>query len=208
MTSMTDRFAARTPHDIERLVLAHPLAWVVAAGDAPVATLLPLRPVVGPDGVIVRLRGHFARSNPQLARLRRSPTALILFLGPHGYISPSWMSDRTQAPTWNYASVQFDVELQFFEDAAQLETLLRDLIGTMEQGRDRPWHQEEMGARYARLAQGIVGFDAVVRDERAKFKLGQDENETTFREIERHLAGSGQDSAELLRWMRDFDERS
>lgn len=194
-------FAARSPQDVTRLVTAHPLAWVVS--DGPHATLLPLRATLADDGSIVGLRGHFARANPQVAALRAKPGALLLFLGPHGYISPSWMEDRTQAPTWNYASAQFQVELDFFEEQGALEELLRDLIGAMEQGRARPWHEKEMGARYEKLARGIIGFDARILSAHAKFKLGQDERRDVFADITAALAQDPA-SADLLQWMRDF----
>ncbi|GIL39663.1 FMN-binding negative transcriptional regulator [Roseiterribacter gracilis] len=194
-------FAARAPQDVVRLVGSHPLAWVVS--DGPHATLLPLRAVVAPDGSITQLRGHFARANPQVAALRAKSDALLLFLGPHGYISPSWMNDRTQAPTWNYASAQFRVELSFFEEAEALEELLRDLIGAMEHGRPNPWRQEEMGARFSSLARGIIGFDAKILSSTAKFKLGQDERRDVFADITSALARDPA-AAELLQWMLDF----
>src|SRR3989454_12436337 len=93
---------------------------------SPRATLLPMLPVEV-DGRLERLMGHFARSNPQVQLLQAQPRALILFLGVHGYISPSWTADRTQAPTWNYASAQFDTDIEFFEDPAAIEAHLRDL---------------------------------------------------------------------------------
>ena len=69
-------------------------------------------------GTLVGLWGHIARSNPQVESLRRDPRAEILILGANGYISPSWMADRTQAPTWNYASVQVLANIAFIEDDA------------------------------------------------------------------------------------------
>jgi transcriptional regulator len=170
------------------------------------ATLLPVRPLSNPDGTVVSLVGHFARSNDQLAFLRRTPRAAMLVLGPHGYISPSWMNDRTQAPTWNYASAQLLVELEFFEDPQQIEAHLRDLVAAMEAGRPRHWSVQEMGRRYQSLAQRVIGFRARVCAVRAKFKLGQDERDDVFRDIMVVLEQSAE-HAELLEWMRLFDAR-
>lgn len=114
---MNGKYAPASEAELTRLVVEHPLAWVVS-GDAGAlgATLLPLRPRIDADGRVAALIGHFARSNPQVAQLRAQPRALVLFLGVHGYVSPSWMQDRTQAPTWNYASAQFAVEVELFGD--------------------------------------------------------------------------------------------
>ena len=91
-----DVFAPSSPQDVADLVLGHSLGFVVSADlDGPRATLLPIRPKLGEDGEVVRLEGHFARRNPQLEAIGRDPRALILFLGPNGYLSPSWLHDRS-----------------------------------------------------------------------------------------------------------------
>src|SRR5262245_65314266 len=91
------------------LIEAYPLAWVVSNGaDGFAATPLPMMVDTDASGALVRLIGHFAKSNPQVADLERSPRALFLFQGPHAYISPSWISDRTWGPTWNYAVIRIE----------------------------------------------------------------------------------------------------
>ena len=144
-----------------------------------------------------------ARSNPQCAALQRDGRALVLFSGPQGYISPSWVSDRTWAPTWNYAVVQFVVTVAFDETPAQLDAHLDDLVRAMERGRPNAWHPSEMGARYDTLKRMIVPFVATVVEQRAKFKLGQDERDTVFAEITEGLGRSGSDA--LLAWMRELN---
>jgi transcriptional regulator len=201
-------FAARSSADLARLVREYPLAWITSgAGETFAATLLPLLPVVSADGRLTGLTGHFARANPQFSHLRSDPRAAILFLGPNGYISPSWMRDRSQAPTWNYASAQCLVEIEFLEDPAVLETHLHELVGAMEAGRPGEWKVEEMGARYPQLARRIVSFVAHVRETREKYKLGQDERDDVFADIRQGLADD--DSNSLLEWMSRFNpERS
>ena len=199
-----DRFAARSPEDISRLILDHPLAWVVGGeGGYFPATLLPIRAVTGPDGSVRDLVGHFARSNPQVEALKRRPRALFLFLGPHGYVSPSWMGDRTQAPTWNYASAQFMAEVEFVDTPEATQSLLRDLVQAMETGRPDAWSLEAMGPRYERLSRGVIGFRARAVETRARFKLGQDERPDVFADI---LAGLDRgEETSLAGWMRAFN---
>ena len=206
MTQALSPYDPRSPEDVSRLVQQQTLGWIVCgAGDKARATVLPLRPVLDAEGRVVRLLGHMARSNPQAAALREDPAALILLLGPHGYVSPSWMADRSQAPTWNYASAQFLVEATLVEDAAGLAAHLNDLVGAMEAGRPNGWAVEEVGARYESLARRIVGFDARVVETRARFKLGQDERDDVFADIVDGLEREG--ASELLAWMREFDRR-
>jgi predicted FMN-binding regulatory protein PaiB len=212
MSSRVDRFAPRSNEDLLRLVQKQPLAWVVsgsAAEDNFRATLLPILIETNADGSIARLVGHFARSNDQYKLLMQDPKAVMLVLGTNGYISPSWMQDKTQAPTWNYASAQFFVDVEFFEQPKDIEAHLRELVETMEGQTTRAttspaWQVDDMGARYASLSRGVIGFRARVRSVRAKFKLGQDERDDVFADIMRGLTlgGSG---AELPAWMRDFN---
>jgi transcriptional regulator len=204
LTERADIFAPASDEQVLRLVLAHPLAWVVSNDDGSFrATPLPLRPRVGSGGRIEALEGHMARSNAHCSALQRDGRALILFSGPQGYISPSWMSDRTWAPTWNYAVVQFLVTIAFDEAPARLDAHLNDLAGAMERGRPRAWQPSEMGARYETLKRRIVPFEAKVVEQRAKFKLGQDERDAVFAEITEALGRSGSDA--LLAWMRELN---
>jgi transcriptional regulator len=204
LTARADIFAPKSDEQVLRLVREHPLAWVVSSdGGAFRATPLPLRPRVGTDGRIEALEGHMARSNPLCAALQRDARALLLFSGPQGYISPSWVSNRTWAPTWNYAVVQFLVTIAFEETPARLEAHLDDLVGAMERGRPGAWQRSEMGARYEAIKRMIVPFEARVVEQRAKFKLGQDERDVVFSEITEALGRS--DSDALLAWMRELN---
>jgi predicted FMN-binding regulatory protein PaiB len=196
MNPAPDKYAPASPTMVADLVRAYPLAWIVSPASDVAATPLPLRPVVDAEGRIEALLGHFARSNPQVDALRADPRARVLLLGPSGYISPSWMADRTQAPTWNYASVEFRVEVAFTEDEADLRAVLDDLIAAMEAGRPGAWAAGDMGARYGLLASRIIAFRARVLEVRAVLKLGQDERDDVYADI---LAGLG--DGDLVDWM-------
>ena len=186
------RFAPRSWDEVTDLIARAPLAWIVSqAVTGTVATPLPLRARVDEQGRPVRLDGHFARSNPQVDALRDDPRATILFMGLGGYISPSWMKDRTQAPTWAYESLRIKAELALFDDPARLRASIEDLVQANEAGRPRPWSAQEMGDRYDRLSRGIVGFEARVLEISAKFKLGQDERVDVLEDILAGLAATG-----------------
>jgi transcriptional regulator len=204
MSGTTDVFAPKDEGQVLRLVLEHPLAWVVSQGGEGLrASPLPLRPRVGGGGRIEALEGHIPRSNPQFAALQSDGRALLLFAGPQGYVSPSWVSNRTWAPTWNFAVVQFLVTIAFDETPARLDAHLHDLVEAMEHGRPGAWHPSEMGARYETLKRMIVPFDAKVIEQRARFKLGQDERDAVFAEITEGLTRSGADA--LVAWMRELN---
>jgi transcriptional regulator len=193
------KYAPTSPATVADLVRAYPLAWIVSPGSDVAATPLPLRPVVDAEGRIEALLGHFARANPQVEALKADRRARVLLLGPGGYISPSWMADKTQAPTWNYASVEFRVEVAFTDDEASLRAVLDELVGDMEAGRPGAWTTADMGARYSLLASRIVAFRANVLEQRAVFKLGQDERDDVYADIIGGLRDEG--AADLIDWM-------
>ena len=60
-----------------------------------------------------------------------------------------------------------------------------------------------MGARYEMLRRRIVPFEAKILEQRARFKLGQDERDTVFADISAALEGSGPE--DLLAWMRELN---
>ncbi len=180
---MPDPFRPLDDGEVARLVAEHPLAWVVARGDAAgfAASPLPLLADLDGDGRVVRLVGHMARRNRLATVLAECPRALILFQGPQGYVSPGVVRDRSWGPTWNYAvvEVEADVTLRPGDNHAALTRL----VDSMERDRAAPWTVAEMGPRYERLSQAIVAFHAEVRRLDARFKLGQDERPEIYRDI-------------------------
>jgi predicted FMN-binding regulatory protein PaiB len=200
LSTRDDKFQPPSPTDVVRLIREHPLAWVVSCPDGEFhATPLPLRPVVDAAGTLQGLLGHFARANPHVEVVRRAPRVLALFLGPHGYISPSWFADRTQAPTWNYATLQLTLDLELLEGEAEVDHVIEDLVGAMEAGRPDAWGTSDMGSRYRRLVSGVIGFRAHIVSRRAKFKLGQDERPDVLADILEGLTGTGQHT--LREWV-------
>ncbi|MEO9130202.1 MAG: FMN-binding negative transcriptional regulator [Sphingomonas sp.] len=193
---MATPFLPRDPADMTALVRAYPLCWVVSDGaDGHHATPLPLLPEPNDAGGVASLLGHFARSNPQVIALERAPAATILCMGPQGYIAPRLVSNPIWGPTWNYAVTRFDVDIHFVPE--ENDAAISQLAAALEGDMTDPWTPARMGPRYDQLAKHIVAFRATVRAAHPRFKLGQDENDTTFREIVTGLADET-----LANWMR------
>lgn len=194
---MSDLFRPREDAQIADLIHQYPLAWVTARGATPAAASpLPLLADVDGEGRVVTLLGHMARSNPLVAALEADPRALILFQGPQSYISPNWAGERTWGPTWNYAVITIEAEVELRPDLN--DHALERLVNAVEQNHQQPWKVAEMGPRYEKLVQYIVAFEAKVTRLDARFKLGQDERPEIFANI---LDALGPDD-DLAGWMR------
>jgi transcriptional regulator len=176
------RYAPRKPDDVVRFI-ADQVLGTITTHDASgyIATPLPLLAELTTDGEIEAIVGHFARSNPHVARVRANPVALVTFLGSHGYIAPSIVSRVGWAPTWNYQFVQLEVQVEL--DPALNDQAIAALVRHMEGADDQAWSTAQVGARYAQLAAHVVAFRARVRSTAARFKLGQDEDRQSFDEI-------------------------
>lgn len=197
-------FHKNSDDDHQQLVASNPFAWIVSGeGEDFRATLMPVRPWKVENGRIAQFAGHLPKRRDQVELLRRNPRAHLLFLGPHAYVSSSWVSNRRWTPTWNYTSADFEVEIEFVDDGAALREILTDLTDALEEGRDNAWHIDEMGPRYAELARNVIGYIAYVRGARERYKLGQDEEPANYRGIIEGLEREGE--YDLLDWMRRFN---
>lgn len=197
------QYAARHGDDLARLLAAYPFAWLVSpGGDDAAFTPLPLRAEFDAAGRLHALRGHVARRNPHVARLKRDPAALALFMGPEAYVSSSWLEDRTRAPTWNYAAAAVELRVHVREDAPGIAAELDALVAAMEAGRTDAWQVREMGERFARLAGGVSALQGDVVAVHATFKLGQDERPQDFAQMLAGLRHGGHDA--LVAWMQRY----
>lgn len=188
------RFAPRRAGDVAQMIREEVLGLVTTCdADGFISTPLPLLPEVDEAGGVRALIGHFATANPHVARIEATPRAQISFLGPHAYLSPSIVSKPDWGPTWNYRLASFEVDIRFqpgSEDAA-----IRALAAAMEGTGEGAWTVERMGARYANLVQHVIAFRAEVVRSTARFKLGQDETDTSFGEIVAAMDGTSMSRA-------------
>ena len=150
---------------------ANPFAVLVSNVEGvPFATHLPL--LVDEAGGRVIVRGHMARANPHWKSMKEDEESLVIFHGPHAYISPSLYELRESVPTWNYAAIHVYGEPTLFSDEAGLKETLHSMINTFEPSYMTQW--SELGEQYqSRMMKHIVGFEIKAKRLEAKFKLSQ-----------------------------------
>lgn len=184
---MSHLFTSIPEADCLRFVAEHPLAWVVPHADPADAVLMPMLMETGGDGAPTSLLGHLPRSGPLTSRLRENTRATCLFLGPHAYIPPGWISKPGWAPTWNFLSLK--VSGPVLLDDALTEPAIRALVAHMETPGGSGWTVEQMGPRFEGLLKGVIGFRMQIESVQPRFKTGQDETDTSHAEIHAHLEG-------------------
>jgi transcriptional regulator len=123
----------------------------------------------GPYGC---LRGHLAIGNPQLPHLASGSEALIIFQGPHSYISPSWYAAPDNVPTWNYTAVHAYGAPKMMDRPA-LVVLLKDLVHQNEKSFEQPWDFDPESSWIQKMLPQIAGFEIPIERLQGKFKLNQ-----------------------------------
>lgn len=119
-----------------------------------------------------RLLGHMARANAQWKHFGDT-NVLVIFEGPHGYISPAWYESKNAVPTWNYVAVHAYGRPTVIEDPTTLQGLVDRTVDHYEAGRTNPWKAELPGEFREGLLKAIVGFEIPIDRVEGKFKLSQ-----------------------------------
>jgi transcriptional regulator len=118
------------------------------------------------------LRAHVAVRNPQLKDLQSGSQALVIFQGPHTYVSPSWYVKPENVPTWNYTVVHA-YGIPKILDQAGLVALLKDLVGKHERPFEQPWDFDPKALWIQKLLPEIAAFEVKIEKLQGKFKLNQ-----------------------------------
>lgn len=164
------------------LIRSHPLGLLVTAGPGGLMAN-PLPFLIYSDGSDLGiLRAHVARGNPQWRELGAVEECLVVFQGPHSYISPSWYATKQETgkvvPTWNYVTVHAWGRPRAVEDAGWLRRQLDDLTASQESRRVPPWAPADAPEPFiASQMKGIVGVEIPVARIEGKWKVSQNRPE-------------------------------
>jgi transcriptional regulator len=138
------------------------------------ATHVPfmIDPGRGPNGTLL---AHMARANPHWRGFDGKSEVLVVFSGPHGYISPRWYAARTPAvPTWNYVAVHAYGVPVLHDDPRESRAHLGQLASTFEAGRAHPWHIDDEPTDFIdKMVLGVVAFEIPIVRIEGKAKLSQ-----------------------------------
>lgn len=151
---------------------------VTAPGGRAQASHLPFLydPEDGPEGTLL---AHMARANPQwrdfAALAEAGQEALVVFQGPHSYISPAWYgAGPPNVPTWNYVAVHAYGLPEVIEAPDAARAVIERLVATHEAGLTPPWSTAGLSETYmAGMLRGLVAFRIPVTRLEAKAKLSQ-----------------------------------
>src|ERR1700691_6118162 len=143
--------------------------------------------------------GHISRQNLQSKCFDGQQSAVIVFRGPHSYISPTWYTKPEAVPTWNFAVAHATGRLKPIADTKALHDLLARLIAKFE-GPDSVYNFAKLPESYTNgLIGGIIAFEMQIDLLEGTFKLGQERSDADKQAILKNLQ-----SAKSARSISDF----
>ncbi|KOP81178.1 FMN-binding negative transcriptional regulator [Cytobacillus solani] len=161
----------------------------------PTATHLPLGLNKKDDDYYIT--GHMAYGNPQWRTFETCEDVLVMFQGPHAYVSSSWYSHEN-VPTWNYQAIHMYGKGSILEKDELIEDLKR-MLGKYEQNRGNPVLWDNLSPKLLETQlKGIVGFKIKVEEIQAAYKLSQNRSETDYSNIIDKLQNEGNPNSKQM----------
>jgi transcriptional regulator len=160
----------------------------------------------GSHGTLV---AHMARANGHWKAFDGAAPSVVVFTGPHAYVSPAWYREQETVPTWNYAVVHATGTPRLVTDDTRLREMVMRLVENHEAPLDRPWDVRRAESVMRIELAAIVGFEIPIDHIEGKFKLSQNRSREDQEGVVRALESSGDSSErEIARMMRENLKRS
>ena len=160
-------------------------AMVTGIGENyPVATQLPLE-IEEKDGRVF-LKGHLMRKTDHHLAFEKNNNVLVLFNGPHCYVSAGWYNNPNTASTWNYMTVHARGKIIFTDEKGTYEAVKS--VTNKYEGTETKAAFNNMPQEYVKpLLKAIVGFCIEVETIENVFKLSQNKTKEEKENIIKHL---------------------
>lgn len=139
---------------------------------------------------------HMAKTNPQWKEFF-DHEVMVVFFGPHAYVSPRWYEAVERVPTWNYAAIHAYGVPRVVDDAQAKHASQRRLVAAM----DPQWLPkfDALRPQYVKsMLAGIVNFEIAVTRLETRWKLSQNRGRREQELIAAQLERSGDSAARAL----------
>jgi transcriptional regulator len=159
---------------------------VTGTGGALHASHLPVRILETNKKIILDM--HMAKNNPQWKEFF-DDEVMVVFAGPHAYVSPRWYEEKERVPTWNYAAVHaYGIPVLVSEKSKKYASQRR-LVADM----DPQWLPQFDALRQEyvdMMLDGIVNFEIPLARLETRWKLSQNRGRREMELIAGQLAKS------------------
>lgn len=185
-----DAFKVDDMPRLHELMRRYPFALLLTEHDGEIAeTHLPFM-IDASRGKQGTLLAHMARANSHWKLFDGRREALVVFTGPHAYISPSWYESPVTVPTWNYAVVHAHGRPTIVDDKARVRAMLERLVAEHEAYVNPPWSTAQAGDYIDDQINYIVAFEMPIERLEGKFKFNQNRSRADQEGVVRALSES------------------
>jgi transcriptional regulator len=166
------------------VMLGNPLALMTSNGGpaaAPFATHLPVipdpEPADGrPDGLVGSTwLGHLNRANPHWSAIEDGTVVLLVFAGPHGYVSPTVYGLTPAAPTWDFTSVHVRGTVQKIASIEATLGVVQATVRAFESRFGANWDMADSVGYFRKIVPAVGAFRIRVTGAEGMFKLSQEQ---------------------------------
>ncbi|MFB7142374.1 FMN-binding negative transcriptional regulator [Gottfriedia sp. NPDC056225] len=164
------------------------------------ATHLPF--IIHEEGEKLFLITHLAKPNPQWKSIN-GKECLIIFQGPHAYISATWYEEKNTVSTWNYTAIHAYGNVEAITDKDEMRQIVLMTTDYFEKGQAKPWKYEDHQEYVEKLLSGIVCLKIEVTELIGKKKLSQnhtmERRERVIAALQNEEKYSSKEIAELMK---------
>ena len=200
-------FKEKDQQTVIEFMKRHTFAMLVgSANNKSYATQIPLLFEERNNKMI--LVGHMMRKQDHHKAFEKNADVLVVFTGPHTYVSATWYHNPHQASTWNYMSVHARGAIKFLDEKG-LEDALRKL--SLHYENNNPHSStifDNLSEEYRRpMMKSIVAFEIEVNSIENVFKLSQNRDEKSYHHIMDKLSSQDEDARRIAEEMRKREEK-
>ena len=146
---------------------------------------------------------HLAKANPEWKHFEQSQECLLVFTGPHSYISPTIYKNQLNVPTWNYTAVHLKCEVEIIHDPLEHINLMKRLVKNFEAKNGTQWNYSLPVDQHQKLLNAIVWLKFKPIKVEAKFKLSQNREKIDYHSVlDEFSTRQSNNDIELLKYMR------
>jgi len=181
----------------------HPFVFLTGVDEEskPVATQVPV--FIDEKAGKLFLTGHIMRNTDHHKAFEQNANVLAVFTSPHVYVSGTWYNDPHQASTWNYMSVHVKGNIRFGNGDDLVAILKRLTLHYENNNTASTTIFDNLPSEYTgRLMKAIVAFEVEVTSVENVFKLSQNRDEKSFRNIMDKLNEQGTDARFIAEEMK------
>ena len=193
------KFTYYTEQDDQKVInfmKQNAFALITGIGEKyPVATQIPLEIKVK-DGKIF-LEGHMMRKTDHHLAFEKNNNILVLFTGPHCFVNANWYTDPSVGSTWNYITVHAKGKINFVDEEGtkqMVKTLSDKYAGTQSAASFDNLPKDYIN----HMVKGIVGFSIEVEHIDNVFKLSQNRDTDSQKNIIEQLKKRGDDNSVMI----------